>query len=187
MTDINGFNGLYALTKDGQIWSYGNRGGANHNGKFINSSNDRDGYRRCTLRNHNGELKYFRIGRLMLQTFNPTTDTSLQANHKNGIRSDDRIDNLEWVTPSENIKHSFDVLSKNQKCSKNNAFVEWGFYDINGELNLMKDKSVDTWCIEQKISSTAIYFSMKNKHIAKRGKLKGLRFFRIKEEFGSTN
>lgn len=38
----------------------------------------------------------------------------LEVNHRNGVRSDNRAENLEWVTPSENLKHSFNNLNRNK-------------------------------------------------------------------------
>ena len=181
MKDILGFENQYALTEDGKLWSYGNRKGANHIGKFIKCSKDKDGYRRATLNNKDGSKKYVRICRIMLETYRPNYNKSLQSNHINGIRDDDRIENLEWVTASENIKHSFDKLKKNQKCSNNNNFKEWG-YCLNGETILINNKSVDTWCKENNTSSTVIYVSMKSKKYISKGKFKGYMFFKV----GST-
>lgn len=186
MKDIKGFEGFYAVTKSGDIYSYGKRSGANHNGKFIKCSKDKDGYRRVTL-NANNNKRHARVGRLVLETFNPTTIPFLQVNHKDGKRDNDNLENLEWVTCSENIKHSFTVLNKNQKGAKNNCFKKWGYFDNNEKLFTIDNKSVDEWCIENNIASTTIYTSMREKRKLKIGKFKGFRFFRQNEEFGSTD
>lgn len=47
-----------------------------------------------------------KVHRLVLSAFCPTLDSTLEANHINGIKTDNRIYNLEWVTRSENIRHS---------------------------------------------------------------------------------
>ncbi len=48
--------------------------------------------------------------RLVLENFEPLSDgLKMEGNHKNGIKSDNRLSNLEWCTKSENIKHAFDT------------------------------------------------------------------------------
>ena len=60
------------------------------------------GYVRVRLR-----YQYIMIHRLVATAFiknkNPLRD---QINHKNFIKTDNRVENLEWVTQSENMKHS---------------------------------------------------------------------------------
>ena len=48
--------------------------------------------------------------RVIAMTFIDNPENKKQVNHKNWIKSDNRVCNLEWVTNSENIRHSFDVL-----------------------------------------------------------------------------
>lgn len=54
-----------------------------------------------------------RVSRLMAECFLPLpkgkTMDELEVNHKNGIRHDNRVSNLEWVDKSTNIKHSWDM------------------------------------------------------------------------------
>ena len=72
---------------------------------------DRRGYASVTLCK-GGETKTFQSHRLTWSAFNGPIPEGLQINHKNGQKRDNRLDNLEVVTPSENTKHAFDHLGR---------------------------------------------------------------------------
>lgn len=184
MKDIPGYEGLYAVTNCGKVWSYGGRNGTAKQGKFLSLVSDKDGYKKVTLKKR-GEQKTFRVSRLVLSAFKPANSRKLQVNHINGCRYDDRVDNLEWVTPSQNIKHSFEFLNRNQKCTNNNAFKKWGYVN-DSSYTIITKISVDTWCRNNNIASTTIYTSMKENRELKKGRFCGYRFFRLEDEFGST-
>jgi len=52
------------------------------------------------------------IHRLVAEHFISNPSNLPQVNHKNGVRSDNRLENLEWVTASQNVKHSYDYLDR---------------------------------------------------------------------------
>lgn len=69
-------------------------------------------------RNHDGYMmlrvdgKAISAHRLVALVFCEGWEEGLQVNHKNGIKDDNRPDNLEWVTNSENVSHAFRDLGR---------------------------------------------------------------------------
>jgi hypothetical protein len=75
--------------------------------KIINPKIDKLGYSSTTIR-INSKTVNLLVHRLSLLSFKYVDNhRALQANHINGIKSDNRIENLEWLTASENQKHAY--------------------------------------------------------------------------------
>lgn len=85
----------YEASNDGQIRDINNK-------KIISQWVDKDGYLIATL---SGKL--YRVHRLIALTFISNPNNLPVVNHKNFDKSDNHVANLEWVTYSENSKHSF--------------------------------------------------------------------------------
>lgn len=69
-----------------------------------------DGYVEYVLTTMHGSKKHIQAQRVCAGLYLRRDPRKTYVNHKNGIREDNRVENLEWVTQSENMKHSWNTL-----------------------------------------------------------------------------
>lgn len=76
-------------------------------GNKISYKVERDGYVRVSLMKKTGGTTYLQIHRIYMMAFKPNNNMEkLQINHIDGNKQNNNLDNLEWVTPKENIAHA---------------------------------------------------------------------------------
>jgi len=121
--------------------------------KFLTPRNLR-GYARVSLW-FDGKANDKRIHRLVAEAFLPNPDCKPEVNHKNGIRNDNRLCNLEWVTPQENVKHKMEVLKQESQQGEKNANSKLSESDIISIRNSKKDAKL--LAKEYGVSLTHIY------------------------------
>ena len=115
--DIPNYEGLYQANINGEIRSiYRYK-------KVLKQSQSKNGYLKVMLC-ANGKRKLISVHRLIAMTFLEDYKINLQVNHINGIKNDNRIENLEMVTLQQNIKHSIETgLKPKMKRDKYGRFA----------------------------------------------------------------
>jgi hypothetical protein len=111
------FEDAYEVSNLGRVMRI-KRGPHTRPGLILKPSNGRRNYKRVGLRN-GGPLRLIQLHRLVWQSFNGPIAPGLQINHINGKGDDNRLVNLEVVTPSENLLHSFRVLGNPPSINPN--------------------------------------------------------------------
>lgn len=93
--DIKGFEGLYACTEDGRVWSYSTN-------KWLKLKVSK-GYYAARLCKE-GKVYYFLVHRLVYETFKGIIPKGLVVDHIDSNRLNNTLDNLQLLTPSENSR-----------------------------------------------------------------------------------
>ena len=114
--DIEGYDGMYRISNRGRVMSL--KWGKS---RILKAGTNSCGYEHVAL-SKNRKPRWLRIGRLVAQAFLPDWDDALQVDHINGVKTQDRVENLRMVTSTENNK-SF--KTKAQGCSSQFRGVCW--------------------------------------------------------------
>lgn len=96
--DIKGYEGIYKISNLGNVYSL-------KRNKLLLPKMDRYGYVSVKLYKNGNHQKY-NIHRLVAISFIPNPFNKETVNHINGIKNDNRMDNLEWATYKENTQHA---------------------------------------------------------------------------------
>ena len=94
---------------------------------------DRDGYCRCSVQRLDGTWTSQPVHRLVAKAFIENPENKESVNHIDGNRTNNKVENLEWVTVIENVIHSF-KFGKRKKCKdvpKNTLLTDFQISQIN--------------------------------------------------------
>ena len=110
--DIKGYEGLYQVSNLGRVKSIlcwcgnGKTKIWKEKEKILSNCVDNNGYIRVVLFKE-CKGKNVRVHRLVAEAFIPNLEDKRVVNHINGIKTDNRVENLEWCTYGENAKHAW--------------------------------------------------------------------------------
>lgn len=171
--DIKNFEGLYKISnygrvkslpkkisyKDGRVYYYPER--------FLKAGRDGGGYFHVILVKQKRKF-LFKIHRLVVIHFLEKINNKLYVNHKDGVKTNNHVSNLEWCTPSENNKHAYQLGLKkniNHKGERNPAHKlnKNQVQEIKNFLNLQPKISQQKIAKLYKVSQTTISFIKLNK------------------------
>ena len=146
MKELNGFPD-YFITEDGR--TYSTRTGKLKELKQHLHAEGR--YKFVTLRNKNGERKHKSIHRLVAETYIPNPHNLPQVNHIDEDRFNNNVNNLEWVTASQNQRHS---AHKHKRCNISKRAKFYTLENKNGER--FEVFNLNKWCQDNKMYRSAL-------------------------------
>lgn len=117
MKDVVGYEGLYAVTSCGKIWSYQSQ-------KFLKPRVNNNGYLFVDLCK-NGKVKKFYVHRLVAEAYIPNQNNLPQINHKDENKTNNCLQNLEWC----DAKYNSNYGTRNEKIKK--PILQ---FDLNGNF-----------------------------------------------------
>lgn len=164
--DLDGYLGRYKIGSQGNVLSLHHRNGARKIPFKLKLRLTDFGYPKIMI-----DKKGLMVHRLVAKTFIPNIENKPFVNHINGDRTDNRVENLEWVTNSENQLHSYRVLNNKNNNSgvsnrnkknviqydKNNTIINEFTSIAKASRDLNIHRSLISYCISGKIKHAAGY------------------------------
>ncbi|CCV12899.1 NUMOD4 domain-containing protein [Mesorhizobium sp. STM 4661] len=123
MVDIIGYEGRYAITNDGRVWSYPRQG---TKGGWLKPGVTDDGYlyvNLATARIDGRHYCTFYVSRLVAETFVPNPDDLPEVAHLDHVRTNNHFENLLWTTHKDNLLQSYAAGNYDRRGTKNSRNV----------------------------------------------------------------
>lgn len=131
---IKGYEGKYEIDWQGNIWSLNFR--KMGKSQKLKPGLAGNGYLTVALLK-DGKQKTYTVHTLLASAYIPNPHNYPQVNHKNGIKTDCSLSNLEWCTASDNIHHSYRFLNRKKPTSQ-----EWSDAFNRKKLNQRQVKEI---------------------------------------------
>ena len=154
---VKGYEDYYLVSNKGNIFSIRN------NRKLIIKVNSRHHY--CEIEfNINGKTSYFRVHRLVAEAFIPNPENKPYVNHIDGVKQNNNVENLEWVTGTENNIHAIKAGLVPETRAKYLFFNQLEHYVFNSQQEL---------CNFANIGKGSVGKMIKNYYKLQKGKFAG--------------
>lgn len=138
----------YSIDKLGNVTSF-------KNGKQIKKAiRIKDGYAFVKLQYAFGKGKYYSVHRLVAITYIENPENKPEVNHINGIKSDNRVENLEWVTKKENAQHAIKSGLTKQKGEDNKRSKLTNYEVVRIRIDMRSQRTIAK---EYNISPSIVY------------------------------
>ena len=105
--DVVGFEGLYEVSDSGDVYSH-------YSNKILKQNTTIKNYQSVDLWKHRVRYKKAKVHRLVAEAFIPNPKNKPEVNHKDCDTSNNKVQNLEWVTASENQLYASKLGRKSQ-------------------------------------------------------------------------
>lgn len=92
----------------------------------------------CVSLGSRNNKKLFKIHKCVAEAFLPNPDNKPEVNHIDGDKTNNDINNLEWVTGSENVKHAFDIGIAHARKGEDNTTSKLTWNDVGFIRNCYK-------------------------------------------------
>ena len=116
---IQGYSKIYSISSLGRVYN-------DKLQRFLTGSHDKDGYIRVDLSLYGCKTHFFVHVLVAREFIGPPPESWYEVNHKDGIKDNNVLSNLEWLSPGGNAKHAFRIGLKVPTGFANNNFSKLG-------------------------------------------------------------